>query len=193
MQFKAILSISRRRIFTLVCISFVSAPAFGKEKAETAPTEKVDVSGSQSLEWTTIQGDLSNRLGKILVEQRILEEMLTSSKAAGERIPPEKLKEIKEQHRKVESMTKDYNELLAKFELRFPERGQQMGRKYYRIDNLTLEQIENRMSLDERRNSLIKKIRTQYNKPENEDTTQKPFDPKRDQRPEVTDQIILVK
>ena len=161
---------------------------------KTEPTKvDIDQSGSQSQEWATIQGNLSDMRGKIIVEQRLLEEKLSAGKAGGGRLSAEQVESIKTQHKKLSDMTNNYNELLNKFELRFPERGQQIGRKYFRIDNLTLEQIENRMTLEDRRNSLVKKIRTQYNKPESDDTSQRPFDPTRDKRPEVTDQIILVK
>ena len=105
----------------------------------------------------------------------------------------EQAKELKEAHKKLTQMTADYNELSTRFEMRFPEKGQTTGRKYFRIDNLTLEQMENRITLEGREKRLIKKIRTQYSKPENEDVTKKVYDPKKDKKPEVTDEIILVK
>lgn len=182
-----------KTISSILILQFFCSYVFAKsEKTESTKVE-ADQSGSQSQEWATIQGNLSDMRGKIIVEQRVLEEKLAAGKAGGGRLSAEQVQSIKDQHKKLSEMTNNYNELLNKFELRFPERGQQMGRKYFRIDNLTLEQIENRMTLEDRRNSLIKKIRTQYNKPESDDTSQRPFDPNRDKRPEVTDQIILVK
>lgn len=189
MQFKKLQTSLLLGIF----INFIHLDySLAKEEAP-APKESIELSGSQSQEWATIQGDLSNMRGKIIVEQRTLEEMLVAGKSGGGRLSTDQVRTIKEQHKKLTDMTNNYNELLSKFELRFPERGQQIGRRYFRIDNLSLEQIENRMTLEDRRNSLVKKIRTQYNKPESDDTSQRPFDPEKDKRPEVTDPIILVK
>lgn len=176
-----------------VVVAFIFSSSVVANEPVPAAKETEDISGHQTQEWALLQKELGEKKGKIDQQQKIVEELLLKSKSETNPMTPEQAKELKESHKKLMEMTADYNELSTRFEMRFPEKGQANGRKYFRIDNLTLEQMENRMTLEGREKRLLKKIRTQYNKPENEDVTTKAFDPKKDKKPEVTDEIILVK
>lgn len=176
--------------------SAVAIVAFSISVAAKEPevqTEPEDVSGHQTQEWIQLQKDLGEKKGKIDQQRKTVEELLLKSKSEINPMTPEQATELKDNHKKLTKMTNEYNELMQRFEMRFPEKGLTQGRKYFRIDNLTLEQLESRMTVEGREKRLIKKIRTQYNKPESEDVTNRVFDPKKDKKPEVTDQIILVK
>lgn len=181
----------RFKLFGLL-ICLMTTFAFAKEP-EAPPQEPEDISGHQTQEWIVLQKDLGEKKAKIDVQKKIVEELLAKSKSETAPMSSEQAKELRETHKKLTEMTNDYNEMMTRFEMRFPEKGLTQGRKYFRIDNLTLEQMENRMTLETREKRLIKKIRTQYNKPEGDDINTKVFDPKKDKKPEVTDQIILVK
>lgn len=176
-----------------ICVFIFSVPVFAKDPEPEAPKEAEDVSGHQTQEWSLLQKELGEKKGKIEVQKKIVEELLVQSKSESVQMAPEQIKELKETHKKLSTMTDDYNQLLGKYEMRFPEKGLTQGRKYFRIDNLTLEQFENRMTLEAREKKLINKIRTQYNKPEEDKIKNQAFDPKKDKKPEVTEQIILVK
>ena len=179
----------------LICIFVLvfSIRVFANSPVPEAPKEAEDVSGHQTQEWSLLQKELGERKGKIEVQKKIVEELLVQSKSESVQMTTEQIKELKETHKKLSTMTDDYNQLLAKYEMRFPEKGLTQGHKYFRIDNLTLEQFENRMTLEAREKKLINKIRTQYNKPEEDEIKKQAYDPKNDKKPEVTEQIILVK
>lgn len=179
----------------LISISFIliSCKVFANEPAHEAPKEPEDVSGHQTQEWSLMQKELGEKKGKIEVQKKTVEELLIKSKSETVDMSPEQIKELNESHKKLSEMTEAYNEQLSKYEMRFPEKGLTQGRKYFRIDNLTIEQFESRMTLEAREKKLIKKIRTQYSKPEEGDIQKPSFDVKKDKKPEVTDQIILVK
>lgn len=186
MQFKILLSV-------LLIASSVRASSGAGQEAPEAQKESEDISGHQTQEWSVLQKEMAEKKAKIDQQQKLVEELLVKSKSETSPMTAEQAKELRAAHKKLTEMTADYNELHSRFEMRFPEKGQTTGRKYYRIDNLTLEQMENRMTIEGREKRLIKKIRNQYGKPESEDVTKKAFDPKKDKKPEVTDEIILVK
>lgn len=183
MQFKLFLSLA---VAAVLSIS-VSA------KEPEVQKEPDDVSGRQTQDWMQLQKDLGEMKGKIDQQRKVVEVLLLQSKSETSPITPEQATELKDKHKKLTEMTNNYNQMMQRFEMRFPEKGLTEGRKYFRIDNLTLEQLESRMTVEGREKRLIKKIRTQYNKPESEDVTKRVFDPKKDKKPEVTEQIILVK
>ena len=176
-----------------ISLVFIFCKGFANEPAHEAPQGQGDISGHQTQEWSLLQKELGEKKGKIEVQKKLVEELLAKSKSETVDMSPEQIKELKESHKKLSEMTEDYNQLLSKYEMRFPEKGLTQGRKYFRIDNLTLEQFESRMTLEAREKKLIKKIRTQYSKPDAEEIQKPSFDIKKDKKPEVTDQIILVK
>lgn len=176
-----------------VALVLISFKVFANGPAQEAPKEPEDISGHQTQEWSLMQKELGDKKGKIEVQKKFVEELLAKSKIENADMSPEQVKELKENHKKLTELTEDYNQQLNKYEMRFPEKGLTQGRKYFRIDNLTLEQFESRMTLEAREKKLIQKIRTQYSKPEEDEIQKQAYDPKKDKKPEVTDQIILVK
>jgi hypothetical protein len=177
----------------VVALVLLSIRAFSNSSAPAEVKEPEDVSGHQTQEWSLLQKELGEKKGKIEVQKKIVEELLAKSRSDSVPMSSEQIKELKETHKKLSEMTDAYNQQLTKYELRFPEKGLTQGRKYFRIDNLTLEQLENRMTLEAREKKLINKIRTQYNKPEEDKLKNQPTGNKIEKKPEVTEQIILVK
>lgn len=180
-----------RLFLPAIFLTMLSSAVFAKDPV--VQQEPQDVSGHQTQEWSQLQKELGEKKGKIDQQRKVVEEQLLKSKSETNPMTSEQATELKEDHKKLTTMTNDYNALMQRFEMRFPEKGLTQGRKYFRIDNLTLEQLESRMTVEGREKRLIKKIRTQYNKPESEDVTKRVFDPTKDKKPEVTDPIILVK
>ncbi len=181
--------------------------------AEGAKIPEKEFSGHQNEKWSEVQAELSKLKIKVDVQTKAVEEILLEQKHIEGKVPSEDIEKLKKEHEKLKSLTKDYNEMLSDFQFRFPEKGLESGRKYIRVENQTIEQIESSPSFEARLKKLNQKIKHQYLSEDNADSENseksekkkpahktekipvgsKGLDTKKTNEPAVTDQINLVK
>ena len=83
---------------------------------------------------------------------------------------PEKLKEIlreiKRVHLELQKDAKDFNQQRSLLMYRYPEKGREEKRTYERIEVKPVDEMESAISLSNTVNKTLRKVRTQYKKPE---------------------------
>ncbi len=168
-------------------------------------------SGQQNEKWSEVQDQVGKLKTKVDAQTSIVNDLLKSKKNNGGKISNSEIDELKKQHEKLKNLTKDYNEILSDFQFRFPEKGLTSGRKYIRIENQSIEQMENNTTFEGRLKKLHRKIKKQYQFDDPDDNAKKkpthkpqkiPVGSKgldtiksneKSTDPQVTDQIDLVK
>jgi hypothetical protein len=121
-----------------------------------------EFSGSQTQKWSEVQGELGKLKTKVDAQNVVVNELLKSKKNHEAKMSVDDIEKLKKEHAKLKSLTTDYNEMLSDFQFRFPEKGLESGRKYIRLENQTLEQMEKSPTLEGRLKKLQKKIKKQY-------------------------------
>lgn len=198
----------------LLVISLISSSAMAVEgKPEEVPAEGVSAesagySGQQDDAWMKLQADVVSIKTKLDAQQAIVTELLLSKKNNKGRIGKDQVDQLNSNHQKLQEMIKNYNQKLNAFEIKYPEKGQALGRQYSRKKEQSLEQMENSLTLDGRIRKINKKIKAQFGIEENSELPEKkvpqtsadkktkpvdkisqPIKPKDD----ITEKIIIVK
>lgn len=183
-----------------------AAPPAEHGSAAAVPAEK-EFSGSQNEKWTEVQSQLGALKTKVDAQTVVVTDLLKSKKDNEGKVSQAEIELLNKEHEKLKNLTTDYNQLLSEFQFRFPEKGLETGRKYIRIENQTLEQLEKFPTFEGRLKKLNKKIKHQYQTEDTEDNLKKKptfkavktpigsksLDQKKSNEIEVTDQINLVK
>lgn len=172
------------------------------------PLPEKEFSGSQTQKWSEVQNELGQLKAKVDAQTLLVKELLKSKKGHESKMSADDIGKLKKEHSKLQSLTVDYNEKLSDFQFRFPEKGLESGRKYIRLENQTLEQMEKSPTLEGRLKKLQKKIKKQYQaedsaavdpkklptyKPIKVPVGSKGLDSVKPADTDVTDQINLVK
>ena len=170
--------------------------------SEAGPREK-DFSGQQNEKWVDVQKSLLELKIKVEAQKVLVADLLKTKKDNEGKISQNEIELLKKEHEKLQSLTQNYNQLLADFQFRFPEKGLEAGRKYIRLENQSLEEMENSPTLQGRLKKLTKKIKKQYQAEENllnstgkadsHEKNQLIQDSKKIIESDVTEKIILVK
>jgi len=210
--------------FIFSCLSLFAILQMPSEVwANQAPENKdtplqESFSGSQTEEWLVVQNKLGQLKAKVDVQTEIVESMLKERREKStDRISQDEVEKLKAEHVKLRQINAEYNALLTDFQFRFPEKGLETKRKYIRVENQSLEQMEDNLSIDGRIKKLNKKIQSQYPSQEVTPSVDIAMDPskikkhktpvgskspdaqssqgsqKKDNTPDVTEKIILVK
>lgn len=144
-----------------------AAPAAG------APTETSEYSGQQDDNWVKLQAEVVSSKTKLDAQQAIVTELLLSKKNNKGRIGKDQVDQLNSNHQKLQEMIKEYNQKINSFEIKYPEKGQALGRQYSRKKEQSLEQMESSLTLDGRIRKINKKIKAQYGVEENSDLPEK--------------------
>ena len=208
-MFKANLSGAIISLIFFSCI-FVSAQHGEAPPAADAGagTHEKEFSGQQDEKWIAVQKSLLELKVKVDAQKNIVADLLKSKKSNEAKFSQEEIALLKKEHDRLQSLTKDYNALLADFQFRFPEKGLESGRKYIRLENQSIEEMENAPTIQGRLKKLNKKIKKQYQEesaaeqsgsahttPKNHKIPvgSKATDAEKSGNSDVTEQIILVK
>jgi hypothetical protein len=191
--------------FLFVFLFLLTAQAQHGEAAAPAgeaPAQK-EFSGQQNEKWVEIQKSLLELKIKVDAQKNLVTDLLKSKQHNEGKMPQEEIETLKKEHERLQNLTKDYNQMLADFQFRFPEKGLEAGRKYIRLENQSLEDMENSPTLQGRLKKLNKKIKKQYQAEEKESKVleQKDLnhkipkfqDSKKNTEPDVTEKIIILK
>ncbi len=171
--------------------------------AADAGLHEKEFSGQQTEKWVEVQKSLLDLKIKVDGQKTLVADLLKSKKDNEGKISQDEIEILKKEHEKLQSLTKDYNQLLADFQFRFPEKGLETGRKYIRLENQSLEEMENTPTFQGRLKKLNKKIKKQFQAEEKNISSSGQMDShekkpvskelKKNIEPDVTEQIILVK
>jgi hypothetical protein len=191
----------------IVSAQYGEAPPATAAGSSAGPQEK-EFSGQQSEKWIAVQKSLVDLKTKVDAQKKIVAELLKSKKSDEAKISQEEIALLKNEHERLQSLTNSYNEMLANFQFRFPEKGLELGRKYIRIESQTIEEMENAPTIQGRLKKLNKKIKKQYqdesvaeqtgshkspHKNQKTPVGSKVTDTEKSNNSDVTEQIILVK
>lgn len=102
------------------------------------------------------------RAGETEIQKLILEKQHTKDPAKVNEI----LNHMMTLHKDMEKNLKDYDKDRTLLKYRYPEKGLADKREYERIDLKSIEEMENQMSLGSSVKRTLKKVRTQYDTPE---------------------------
>ncbi len=149
---------------------FVSLSAFAQKEApaEGAVPEVKAYSGKQSFEWTDVQKKLAEQKAKLEAQETLVKNLIVEKSHASGSSQNNKNQEIQTEHRKLQKMTEDYNQLSSDYETKFPEKGVKENRIYNRLEVKTIDGIKGDLTLEGRLNKLHSHVLSQYpraNKP----------------------------
>ncbi|AHZ85906.1 hypothetical protein Bb109J_c0247 [Bdellovibrio bacteriovorus] len=102
------------------------------------------------------------RAGETEIQKLILEKQHTKDPAKVNEI----LQHMMTLHKDLAKNLKDYDKERTLLKYRYPEKGLADKREYERIDLKSIEEMENQMSLGSSVKRTLKKVRTQYEAPE---------------------------
>lgn len=198
-------------IFLFVIYFCINANVIANEGSATSTDKPVviekEFSGHQTEKWSDVQNTLAQLKTKVDAQAMVVSELLRLQKNNDEKISNNDIDELSKQNEKLKKLTKDYNEMLSDFQFRFPEKGLESGRKYIRTENQSVEKIENSSTFEGRLKKLNRKIKHQYQAEDSAEdikkqqklkslktsSESKKIDSKKNDEPQVTDQINLVK
>lgn len=163
----------------VVCVSlvFTSVSAFasggeghgggaeggGHEGAAPAPKEIKSDEESYNVVFARVQGlEAKVQSGKAEIEKLILEKQHTTDQTKVNEI----IKTMLTLHKDLAKNLKEYDQQRALLKYRYPEKGQTTKREYERIELKSIEDMESQMSLGATIKRTMKKVRSQYNDPQ---------------------------
>ncbi|MBC7459024.1 MAG: hypothetical protein H7235_12135 [Bdellovibrionaceae bacterium] len=146
--------------------------------AEAAPEagatlESAEYSGQQDDDWMKLQDDVVSTKTKLDAQQAIVTELLVSKKNNKGRIGKDQVDQLNSNYQKLQEIIKDYNQKLNAFEIKYPEKGQALGRQYNRKKEQSIEQMESSLTLDGRIRKINKKIKAQFGVEQNSELPEK--------------------
>jgi hypothetical protein len=194
-------------IFLLFIFLNSIASAQTTESTLGAALPEKEFSGQQNEKWITVQKSLLELKIKVDAQKNTVADLLKSKKNNEAKISQEEIALLKKEYARLQSLTNDYNEMLVDFQFRFPEKGLESGRKYIRLENQSIEEMESTPTIQGRLKKLNKKIKKQYQEELTEpDQTKSKGSAQQGQKipvgskttdtektTDVTEQIILVK
>ncbi len=193
------------KIFILAVFCFPIL-VLSQETEKKENNKDKEYSGSQNEFWLKAQADISSLKSKIDAQQKSVDEILVNQKANAKNSDQEQRKNLIQKHKELLEMIKNYNKKLNDFEIKYPEKGIEIGRTYQRKKKQSIDQIENQLTLEGRIKKLNKTINSQFQaypsgpvKPK-ENVSEKPHEAlpseiiiKKKPKNDVTDKLIIVK
>ncbi len=167
-------------------------------------------SGKQTQDWADVQKRLAEKKAKLDTQTKLVEYMIIDISHMPQSEKMKKNPDLQIEHQKLQKLVAEYNQLSTDYETKFPERGVKESRIYKRVDNKSIEGIENELTLEGRLTNLHNKVIRQYPRSaQSADSTVQITDPKFDDKKkkksnspvqikpalekDVTEQIILQK
>lgn len=179
-------------VFSLNVFASDAKPAEGghgeAKKAEggKAPAPEKAYSGVQSDEWAKAQKDVQTAKIKFENDKKALEELKKSAELQ-ENLSKESLAKINEAKKTVKTSEANYQRFLNQYNLRFPEKGLDVGRKYERSDSERdgIETVEEKpQGVEAKLRRLNRNIKHQYLGNSEAETNSK--DPKKNRKKKQT-------
>jgi len=127
------------KCLTLVVITMFFTESFASDKPAEgdkakAAAKDVSYSGAQNEEWSKIQKDVQTAKIKFENDKKALADLKHSAEIQ-ENLSKESLAKINEATKTMKASEANYLRFLNQYNLRFPEKGLDVGRKYERPDS----------------------------------------------------------
>ncbi|MBO9668686.1 MAG: hypothetical protein J7501_17945, partial [Bdellovibrio sp.] len=171
-----------------------------KKEGEGKAEEKKEIKSAEE-SFAAVQARVSALEAKVHSGKEEIEKLIEEKQHA--KNPAEVNEIIKRMvtlHKELEKNVVEYDQARALLRYRYPEKGGAEKREYERIEVKSLDDMESQMSLSSSVKRTMKKVRTQYDTPQeakarlesqkNGDGRSKKADPK---APSLTDPVILKK
>lgn len=156
-------------MFFLTTLSLQASDGGGHEAPPAAEhgaakKEEKDFSGAQSDEWQQVLKDYTTAKIKYEIELKNLEHLQKEASENEGNLTSKGLEEIQKATKAVKDAEENYKRFQNQYNMRFPEKGIEKGRKYKRneSDEGGLGVDEKPQSLDAKVKKLNSKISTQY-------------------------------
>ncbi len=137
---------------------------FGRAQSEPATTDSPVFSGHQDNSWEDLQKEIGILKAKVDAEQAIVSELLENKKTNETKITQDQVNQLNQHDKKLQELTKEYVQKLNQFQLRYPEKGQAVGRQYTRKNSLKSDAPGKPTTIENRVQKINKKIKDQYRK-----------------------------
>lgn len=121
-------------VVTAVCLTEAFASDKPAEGDKKAPPKDVTFSGAQNEEWSKIQKDVQTAKIKFENDKKALEDLKNAAEMQ-ENLSKDSLVKINEAKKAMKASQANYLRFLNQYNLRFPEKGLDVGRKYERSDS----------------------------------------------------------
>lgn len=182
-----------------VCILLVAQISFAEEPAPAAgETAAPKERRTSEASYAEVQAKVSGLEAKIRsaedeIAKLIAEKQHTTSPERTNQIVSEMVK----LHREMQANAREYDQQRSLLKYRYPEKGTGgEKREYERIEVKTLDEMEDSLSLSSSVNKTLKKVRTQYEKPDMPVKSEKKTSKKskeKTEEPALTAPVILKK
>ncbi len=206
-------SLVLRSLLILVTVMSVAMAAFANEggghgggeekKAEGGEGAKEEKAEPKSAEesYDKVAAKVAALEAKIHSGQEEIEKLIEEKAHAKD---PATINEIVKQmlttHKELQKNVQEYNQVKGLMKYRYPEKGMTTKREYERIEVKSLEEMESSMSLSSSVKRTMKKVRAQYDTPEQnkarieaEAKNHGEDSKKKKKQPELTEPVILKK
>lgn len=131
-----------------------------EKKAEAPPPAK-------NPEWMDLSTEIQTLRSKIKLKEDALRKLITEKQETSDpKRAQEIIKEMVSEHRELQKTIDAYESKKSRLKYRYPEAGLLKEREYERIEQKTLEQMENQMGLEAHAQKSLIKIRKKYNRPD---------------------------
>lgn len=137
-------------------------PAEAVHGGAPAATAEPNYSGRQDNAWVELQKELGVLKAKLDAEQGIVSELLEGKKNNKGALSQDQVNQLSSHDKKLQELTKEYTQKLNQFELKYPEKGQELGRQYTRKKGNQPQMSEKPTTLESRVQKINKKIKEHY-------------------------------
>lgn len=187
-------------VFGVSAVCLFKVPCLASEAtadAEKAPAAKKEIK-SREESFTVVQARVQVLEAKVNSGKEEIQKLLQEKQAAKDN---EKINEIIRQiltlHKELGKTVKEYDQQRALLKYRYPEKGMTEKRQYERIEVKSVEEMESELSLSSTVQRTLKKVRSQYETPEErveraQQVEQKAVEKKKSE-PGLVDAVILKK
>lgn len=170
-----------------------------KKEGEGKAEEKKEVKSAEE-SYAAVAAKVSALEAKVHSGEEELKKLIEEKQHTKD---PTNLNEVVKQmltiHKQLQKDAKEYDQQRALLRYRYPEKGLTEKREYERMEVKSLEDMESQMSLSSSVKRTMKKVRNQYQTPEEvkahnaKEQAKKKADDQKAKSPELTDPVIMKK
>ncbi|MNJ93421.1 hypothetical protein D3C87_111010 [compost metagenome] len=181
------------KILFIGVLALGASPSLANEEAPKEAPKKEE----KKDEWTAVQTRVSALEVKIKSSQEEIQKLIEEKAKTKD---PQKSNEIIQQmlslHKEMTANVKEYDQQRSLLKYRYPEKDFKGDRQYERIELKSLEDMESQLSLSSSVKKTLKKVRTQYDGPEDKKIREEKKEAAKEKpasSPSLIDPVILKK
>lgn len=196
-MFSQVLKVSLM-LLTVSSMAFANEGGGEAKEGEGKAEEKKEVKSAEE-SYAAVAAKVQGLEAKVQSAEEELKKLIEEKQHTKD---PAKLNEIVKQmltlHKQLKENAKEYDQQRALLRYRYPEKGLTEKREYERVEVKSLEEMESQQSLSSSVKRTMKKVRTQYQTPEevkahDEKEAKKKAHGAQPKTPELTEPVIMKK